>query len=318
MTVSLARRELSRVAPGRPSAVTIGVFDGVHRGHQHLVSVLLQRARQEQLATVALTFNPHPRTVLRPGTAVTYLTSLEERVELLQTLGLDAVGVLAFTSELAQLSPGEFLSMLVEELDMRLLVVGPDFALGRNRAGTIGVLRQIGESLGFRVEVAGLLAENDEKVGSSAVRQALSAGDVEGVARLLGRPFSLRGPVIAGERRGRTLGFPTANIAIGLDRALPAYGIYVTRAYVREDAFASCTSIGIRPTFGVEPRPTIETYILDFDEDVYGQEMRIDLLRRLRGEVRFDSVDELITQMHRDIEQTREWFGRQGEMRDET
>jgi riboflavin kinase/FMN adenylyltransferase len=308
MTVSLARRELSRVAPGRPCAVTIGVFDGVHRGHQHLVGVLLEHAQQHQLASVALTFNPHPRTVLRPGSAVTYLTSLEERIELLQGLGLDAVGVLAFTSELAQLAPQEFLALLVEELEMKLLVVGPDFALGRNRAGTIGVIRQIGESLGFRVEAANLLAENDEKVGSSSVRQALADGAVERVARLLGRPFSLRGPVVAGDRRGRTLGFPTANIAIGLDRALPAYGIYVTRAYVRENTYLSCTSIGVRPTFDVEPRPTIEAYILDFNEDVYGQEMRIDLLHRLRGEVRFDSADDLITQMHRDIGETREYF----------
>jgi riboflavin kinase/FMN adenylyltransferase len=308
VSVSLARRELARIAPGRPSAVTIGVFDGVHRGHQHLASRLIERARAEGLAAVALTFNPHPRAVLRPGFAVTYLTSLEERVELLQGLGLDAVGVLAFTSELAQLSPRDFLALLVEELQMKLLMVGPDFALGRNRAGTIGVMRQVGEELGFRVEVAPLLAEDGEKVGSSSVRQALSEGDVERVWRLLGRPFSLRGPVVTGDMRGRTLGFPTANIAIGLDRALPAYGIYVTRAFVRESAYESCTSIGIRPTFDVDPRPTVETFVLDFDEDVYGQEMRIELLARLRGEQKFDSAEALVAQMHRDIEDTRAYF----------
>ncbi|TMB71124.1 MAG: bifunctional riboflavin kinase/FAD synthetase [Chloroflexi bacterium] len=313
MSVSLARRELSRVAPGRPCGVTIGVFDGVHRGHQHLIGILMERARREGLATVALTFNPHPRTVLRPGTAVTYLTSLEERVELLQGQGLDSVGVLAFTSELAQLSAEDFLSLLVQELEMRLLVVGPDFALGRNRAGTIGVMREIGERLGFRVEVAPLLAEADEKVGSSAIRQALAAGDVERVGRLLGRPFSLRGPVVAGDRRGRTLGFPTANIAIGLDRALPAYGIYVTRAYVRESAYESCTSIGIRPTFDVEPRPIVETFILDFDEEIYGREMQIDLLHRQRGEERFASAEELIAQMEKDVRETHEWFREIGE-----
>ncbi len=312
MSVSLARRELSRIAPGRPCGVTIGVFDGVHRGHQHLIGMLIERSRGEGLATVALTFNPHPRTVLRPGTAVTYLTSLEERVELLQGQGLDSVGVLAFTSELAQLSAEDFLSLLVQELEMRLLVVGPDFALGRNRAGTIGVMREIGERLGFRVEVAPLLAEADEKVGSSAIRQALGAGDVERVGRLLGRPFSLRGPIVAGDRRGRNLGFPTANIALGLDRALPAYGIYVTRAYVRESAHESCTSIGIRPTFDVEPRPVVETFVLDFDEDIYGREMQIDLLHRLRGEERFASAEELITQMKKDVKATREWFKANG------
>lgn len=308
MSVTLARRELARIAPGRPSAVTIGVFDGVHLGHQHLVGKLCEQARAKDLAAVALTFNPHPRTVIRPGVAVTYLTSLEERVEQLQALGLDAVGILPFTSELAQLSPRDFLSLLVDELQMRLLMVGPDFALGRNRAGTIGVMRQVGKDLGFEVEVAPLLAEDGEKVGSSSIRQALAEGDVVRVAKLLGRPFSLRGPVVEGDRRGRTLGFPTANIAIGLDRALPAYGVYVTRAYVRETAYESCTSIGIRPTFDVEPRPTVETFILDFDEDIYGQEMRIELLERLRGELRFESVDDLVAQMHKDIAQTREHF----------
>jgi len=310
MSVSLARRELSRVSPGRPSAVTIGVFDGVHRGHQHLVSVLIERANSENLAAVALTFNPHPRAVIRPGTPITYLTSLEERVELLQGLGLDAVGVLAFTSELAQLSARDFLSLLFEELQMRLLVIGPDFALGRNRAGTVDVIREVGQELGFVVEVAPMLEETGEKVGSSTVRQALADGDVEKVARLLGRPFSLRGPVVHGDERGRTLGFPTANIAIGLDRALPAYGIYVTRAYVRESTHASATNIGVRPTFDVEPRPTVETFILDFDQDIYGEELKIELLARLRGEEKFDSVEALVAQMHRDVDASREYFAR--------
>jgi riboflavin kinase/FMN adenylyltransferase len=308
MSEYLARTELARVAPGRPTAVTIGVFDGVHRGHQHLVGVLLENARGQGLASVAVTFNPHPRSVLRPGMAITYLTSLEERVEQLQALGLDAVAVLPFTSELAQLSPEDFLRMLVEELQMKLLIVGPDFALGRNRAGTIGVMRQAGQRLGFRVEVAPLLAEEGEKVGSSAIRQALSEGDLGLVARLLGRAFSLRGPVIEGDRRGRTLGFPTANMAIGVDHALPAYGIYVTRSHLRESTHESCTSIGIRPTFDVEPRPTVETFIIDFDDDVYGQDMRIELLHRLRGEVKFENAGDLIEQMHRDIRDTREWF----------
>jgi riboflavin kinase/FMN adenylyltransferase len=141
-----------------------------------------------------------------------------------------------------------------------------------------------------------------------AVRQALAEGDVERVARLLGRPFSLRGPVVAGDRRGRTLGFPTANIAIGLDRALAAFGVYVSRALLREGAHESCTNIGIRPTFNVGPRPTVETFIIDFDEDIYGQELTIELLHRLRGELKFDSADDLIEAMHGDIRATRDWF----------
>lgn len=316
MTVSLARRELQRIAPGRPSAVTVGVFDGVHRGHRHLVAALLEEARRESLATVAITFNPHPRTVLQPGATIAYLTSLEERVELLQSLGLDAVGVLAFTSELAQLEPREFLGLLADELEMRLLLVGPDFAFGRNRAGTLEVSSKIGEDLGFRVEVASMLDEGGEKVGSTAVRQALAGGDVSRVAQLLGRPFSLRGPVIEGDKRGRELGFPTANIAIGLDHALPAYGIYVSRVYVRETAYEACTSIGVRPTFDADEKPTVEAFILDFDGDVYGEELRIDLLERLRDEERFESAEELVAQMHKDIDQTRGYFRSHGDPSD--
>ena len=312
MSVALLRGELSRVALGRPCAVTIGVFDGVHRGHQHLVALLLERARRDGLASVALTFNPHPRAVIRPGTAISYLASVEERVELLQALGLDAVGVLPFTSEVAQLSACDFQSLLVEQLEMKLLVVGPDFALGRNREGSVGVLRDIGDSLGYRVEVAALLAQDGEKVGSSSVRHALAQGNLEQVAGLLGRTFSLRGPVVMGARRGRTIGFPTANIALGPDRATPSFGIYVTRAYLRDGVRPSCTSIGVRPTFDSDASPTVETYILDFDGDLYGQELRIDLVHRLRDELKFDSVDDLVTEIRRDVQKTRDYFREHG------
>ena len=308
MSVTLARESLSRIALGRDAAVTIGKFDGVHRGHQHLVTHLIERAHAEGFASVVVVLYPNPATVLRPGTAVSYLTSLEERLQLLRRLGVDSAGIIPFTSELAQLSARDFASLLVEELSMRLLYVGPDFALGRRREGTVGVLRKIGGDLGFRVETAELLARDGEKVGSSAVRQALAAGDVEEVARLLGRPFTLVGPVVAGAHRGAGLGFPTANIAIGLDRVLPAFGVYVTRAFIRENEYLSCTNIGVRPTFDSEPRPTVEAFILDFDNDIYGQDIRIDLLHRLRDELKFDSVDDLVTQMHRDIADTREYF----------
>jgi riboflavin kinase/FMN adenylyltransferase len=308
MTVASARRELARIAPGRPAAVTIGMFDGVHRGHQHLIAGLRDRAVEEGLATVALTFNPHPRAVLRPGFVVTYLTSLEERVELLQGLGLDAVGVLPFTSELAQISARDFVGLLRDELEMKLLRVGPDFALGRGREGTVDVMRDLGAEMGFQVDVAQMLEDDGAKVGSTAIRQALEEGDVRTVMALLGRPYSLRGPVVLGDQRGRELGFPTANLAIGLDRALPAFGIYVTRAHVREGTHESATNIGVRPTFDVEPVPTVETYILDFDDDIYGEEMTIELLERLRGEEKFASAEALIDQMHRDVAAARAYF----------
>jgi len=305
---AFAREELRRAAaPGRSAAVAIGVFDGVHRGHRYLIDHLVERARNEGLAPLVVTFHPHPRSVLRPETPLTYLCSLEERVELLRALGVDDVAVLVFTTELAQLSARDFAALAVEELRMKLLVVGSDFALGRGREGTTDVLTAIGGETGFVVDVVPLLAASGEKVGSSAVRHALARGDMETAASLLGRPFALRGPVIKGAERGKGLGFPTANMAFGQDRALPAFGVYVTRAYLREGVFPAVTNIGLRPTFG-EDKPTVETFILDFQGEVYGQELRIELLHHLRGEMRFSGADALREQIEKDVAATRAYL----------
>ncbi len=311
---TFAREELRRAAvPGRAAAVAIGVFDGVHRGHRHLIGHLVDTARNEDLAALVVTFHPHPRSVLRPQTPLTYLCGLEERVELLRALGVDDVAVLAFTSELAQLSARDFVSLLVEELRLKRLVVGSDFALGRGREGTTDVLATIGGEMGFAVDVVPLLAADGEadapsgKVGSTAIRQALAQGDMETVATLLGRPFDLTGPVVKGAERGKTLGFPTANMAFGQDRALPAFGVYVTRAYLREGVFPAVTNIGLRPTFA-EDRPTVETFILDFQGEVYDQELRIELLHRLRGEIRFPSPEALREQIEKDVAAARAYL----------
>ncbi|MFQ6019606.1 MAG: bifunctional riboflavin kinase/FAD synthetase [Dehalococcoidia bacterium] len=318
MDTALAREELSRcgsAARGRESAVTIGKFDGVHRGHQFIVQRLLELAAAEGLASVVVTFNPHPVTVLRPGTPIAYLCSLEERVELLRGLGVDSVAILSFTSQLAQLSARDFVSLLREQLGMRLLLVGPDFALGRNREGDIERLRALGDEHGYRLEVAPMLTEPDrsgEKVGSRAIRAALAQGQMGAVARLLGRPFSLRGPVVPGAARGKALGFPTANLGISPDLALPALGIYVTRAYLCGNAYPSVTSIGVRPTFAPQARPTVEAYILDFEDDLYGQEMSLEVLHRLRDEEEFASVEDLVEAIKGDVEAGREYFRAQG------
>jgi riboflavin kinase/FMN adenylyltransferase len=303
----LAQEELSRAALGRDAAVAIGVFDGVHRGHRYLIGRLVERGRQEGLATMVVTFHPHPRLVVQPQTALTYLCSLEERIELLRELEVDSVAILSFTSELAQLSAREFVSLLVEELRMKLLVVGNDFALGRDREANAQGLEVIGQEMGFAVEEVALLTVNDEKVGSSATRLALARGNMETVTSLLGRPFSLRGPIVRGAERGKSLGFPTANIALGLDRALPAFGVYVTRAYLGESAYPAVTNIGLRPTFG-EDKTTVETYILDFEGELRGQELRIELLHRLRGEMRFPDADALKEQIEKDIAAARTYL----------
>ncbi|GBD13591.1 Riboflavin biosynthesis protein RibF [bacterium HR24] len=308
---ALAREELLRLDPGRESAVTIGKFDGVHRGHQHLVSWTVARARELGLASVVITLHPNPLTVLRPGMPITYLCSLEERLEMLRSLGPDRVGVLTFTSELALLSARDFVALLQETVRMRLLVGGPDMALGRDREGTLAVLSQLGREMGFRVETAPMLVEEGQKVGSSALRQALAEGDMEEVARLLGRPYRLRGPVVRGAGRGRDLGFPTANVAVAPDLALPAYGVYVTMAHVGGAALPSCTNVGVRPTFADEgPAVTVEAYILDYEGDLYGQVIGLEFLHRLRDELKFSSVAELVAAMHRDIEHTRQYLAR--------
>ncbi len=291
----------------RPSAVTIGKFDGVHRGHQHLVGQLIEHARRRDLASVVVTLHPHPITVLRPNTPITYLCSLEERVAALRALGVDQVGVLSFTSELAQLSYREFVSLLVDQLQLRFLLVGADFALGRDREGNAEAMRALAAERGFEIQELPLLGEGDAKVGSRVVREALTQGDVEAVARLLGRPFALHGPVVRGAERGRTIGFPTANIAIAADLALPSFGVYVTRARLGEKSYPSVTNIGQRPTFG-EVRPTIEVHLLDFDGDIYERDLRIDLLHHLRPEQRFDGVDELVAQIQQDVAAARSYF----------
>jgi riboflavin kinase / FMN adenylyltransferase len=300
-----AAEELHRFQAGRPTALTIGNFDGVHRGHQHLVRFVIERARGLGLAPGAVTLYPDPVRVLRPHEPMQYLTSLEERIELLHRLGLEVVAPLSFTSELAELSPRAFVSLLREHLDMRLLVMGPDNAFGRNREATPERVAELGRTLGFEVEVLPEpLAEEDRTVSSSAIRRALAEGDLQTVERQLGRQYSLRGPVVQGERRGRTMGFPTANIAVTPDRALPALGIYATWAYVGEARYPSATSVGTNPTFG-GASTTVETYIMDFDGDLYDEILRIDFVARLRPEEKFESLEAVKAQIASDVDDAR-------------
>ncbi len=302
---ALLREELARGATGRPSVVTIGKFDGVHRGHQHLIRQLRAKAAERGYASVVITFYPHPNTVLRPGAKVAYLTSLEERVALLEAQGVESVAPITFTSELAQLTAADFMALVQEELSMKQLVVGPDFALGRGREGNVDFLRSLGAERAFEVEVVGQLEDGGMPVRSSGVRDALAAGDIRELTRLLGRFFSLEGPVVRGAQRGRTIGYATANLALGADRALPAFGVYAVRVRLGEATYGGVANIGVRPTFN-GGAPTVETHIFDFDgRDLYGVEMRIEVLDRLRGEAKFASVDDLVEQIGRDSEQAR-------------
>ncbi len=301
----LVEEELARALPENDTALTIGVFDGVHLGHEFLIKKLKERASDGGLLSVVVTFHRHPRLVLSPRSNLTYLTSIKERIRLLESLGVGCVVTLSFTRELAELSAREFIGLLQKYLRMRSLVVGPDFALGKRREGDAPKLESLGEELHFSVEVVEPMVCEGGVVSSTAIRSALSQGEMIKVSQLLGRRFTLSGQVMKGDQRGKTLGFPTANLVPDPEQALPPDGVYTTRAFVNETAYTAVTNIGVRPTFG-DGKRVVEVHILDFEErELYGHEIRIELAHRLRGEVRFSGADELKEQMRRDVEQTR-------------
>ena len=299
--------ELKRVSPGRRSAVTIGVFDGVHRGHLHLISRLAREARADGLAAGVVTFVNHPITVLRPGAPVEMLMDLDERVRLLAGAGADFVAPVSFDRDLARLSAGAFLETLRDALGVRKLVVGPDFAMGRDREGDSETLPALARDAGVAFVTAELMTDPAGMVKSTAIRRLIAAGEVSDAARLLGRDFSVRGVVVQGQRRGRELGFPTANLDVPPGFVIPADGIYATWARVEGSATPrmAATSIGTRPTFDDGDNRTVEAFLLDFAEDIYGRSVRLHFARRLRGEEKFDSVDALLERMDEDVRQTK-------------
>jgi riboflavin kinase/FMN adenylyltransferase len=299
-------------APRRGSALTIGFYDGVHLGHRVVIGEVRRLAAELGAASVVLTFDPHPARVVRPESAPLLLTDLEQRLELLATTGVDAVLVLPFDEARAQEPAEEFVEeVLVGCLAARAVVVGEDFHFGAQRKGDVALLRAMGREAGFEVDGLQLLASaasSATPVSSTAIRTALSSGDVQAANRMLGRPHELRGPVVHGDGRGGPeLGFPTANLDLPPDLQLPAHGIYAAW-YLRPDGsrHAAAVNVGVRPTF-YERADTalVEAYLLDFEGDLYGEAARLQFVARLRGEERFSSVDALIAQMHADVDQVR-------------
>ncbi|MDY6893166.1 MAG: bifunctional riboflavin kinase/FAD synthetase [Chloroflexota bacterium] len=297
--------ELQNYTPERGTLLTIGVFDGVHLGHQHLIETLCSRAAAKNLLCGVVTFSRHPRAVLLPQTTMARLTTLEERTTLFKNLGVDLVVPIPFDSEVAALSAREFVTMLQKHLRMQGLVIGPDFALGRGREGNVVALKALGQELGFTVEVVGPLMVGEQMASSTAIRQALSRGDMETTSKLLGRHFSLSGTVVGGRERGQTLGYPTANLEVDSEHALPADGVYATRSHIGDTVYKSVTNIGMRPTFNERER-TIEVFLLDFTRNIYGEELTIDIVERLRGEMKFADSGELVAQIDKDVERAKE------------
>jgi riboflavin kinase/FMN adenylyltransferase len=295
------------------SVVTIGAYDGVHRGHQRVLHLVRELASTRRLDAAVVTFDRHPAQVVRPESAPKLLTSLDQKLELLDATGdVDVCCVLTFDEARSRETAEEFVTeVLVEKLRARLVVVGEDFHFGYKRGGNVPLLGRMGAELGFEVLGLGLVAVEGDPGGtvysSTRIRQLLAEGDVAEAARLLGRPHEVRGTVVEGDRRGRTLGFPTANLAVPAEICLPADGIYAGTFAAEDDlARAAAISLGRRPTFYEHADASLlEAYVLDFDGDLYGQRAKVRFVERLRGEQRFDNVDELVEQMGRDVEATR-------------
>jgi riboflavin kinase/FMN adenylyltransferase len=286
--------------------VTIGVFDGVHRGHQEMIQHALRRARAAMLPLVLITFDPHPSEVVRPGSHPPVLTPVKRKAELVESLGVDAFFVLPFTTELSRMPPDEFVHVvLVEKLHAAAIVVGDNFRFGHKAAGDLDLLRTLGTRFGFSTEGVGMLRDDDVTLSSTFVRSSIDAGDVSQAEKALGRPHRIDGIVVRGEGRGRQLGYPTANVHTDRHIAIPADGIYAGWALLRDKRLEAAISVGTNPTFEGRQR-TVEAYILDFDEDIYGVELGVEFVERLRGMEKFDNVEDLITQMGVDVERTRE------------
>ncbi len=289
----------------RPCNLAIGNFDGVHRGHQALLGAMIDDARRHGRQAGLLTFDPHPTIVLRPDRVQSYLTTMAERLEALAELPLDFAVVYPFSLETARTPARAFIAALQQALRLAALWVGPDFALGRNREGDVDALQAMGAELGFSVHVIEPQLLQGEEVRSGRVRTYLLEGDVQAAALQLGRPYQVTGQVVAGAQRGRSIGFPTANLAVPEGRLLPANGVYATWVHLDDDPvmrgrrLASVTNIGVRPSFDNGQR-TVETHLLDFDGDLYGRPLTLLFAARLRPEQRFPSVDALIAQIGQD------------------
>ena len=293
-------KELACLSPTKGMLLTIGVFDGVHLGHKYLLSELVKQARLKGLISGVVTFKQHPHSLLEPQANLQFLTSLPQKIRLLKDEGVEVIIILTFTLELAQIGAPQFIGLLQKYLKMRGLVVGPDFALGRNREGNIDTLRTLEQGMNFSLTVVPLITKNSEVISSTTIRDALAEGAMRKVHNLLGRHFSLEGRVIAGSGRGTELGFPTANLDIEPAQAIPADGIYATWAYIDAQPHQSVTHIGKRPTFG-ETERTLEVHILDYNGELYRCKLKIEIIERLRSEQKFDTAEKLTKQIIKDV-----------------
>ncbi len=291
------------------SVLTIGNFDGVHLGHQALLRLLTNKARALGLPAVVLTFEPHPREFFAPQKAPARLASLREKLVLLAAAGVDMTRIVRFNARFSALTAEQFIDrVLVDSLQVRHLIIGDDFCFGAGRKGDFAMLQAAGERKGFVVEAMPTHAFAGERVSSSAVREALAQGDLDGAARLLGRPYSIAGRVVHGEKVGRAIGFPTANIHLK-GRHPPLSGIYTVEVEgLAPEPVPGVASVGVRPTVDDSGRPTLEVHLFDWSADCYGAHLRVHFLRKQRDEEKYDSLDALSAQIALDVQDARDWF----------
>ncbi len=296
----------------RPTVLTLGVFDGLHLGHQLIMQTVVERAKAVNAVPTAITFDPHPRAVLHPETAPPLLQTLDQRLANFEVLGIEQAIVIPFTSEFASTPAEEFLSgILHDRLQAKEVYLGKGFAFGRSRGGNIDLLKRMSGELGFFADEVPEVQLRGHRISSSEIRKLLATGRVNLARRMLGRPYGVEGVVVRGNRRGHTIGFPTANLKPH-NRVIPKFGVYATATLVGGKWRRSITNIGVRPTFETQADPSIETYLFDFDSDLYGDVLRVRFLHRIRDERKFNGIEELKAQIEKDSRTALNYFRHEG------
>ena len=296
----------------RPSVLTLGVFDGLHIGHQQIMKTVVERSRVCRATATAITFDPHPRAVLHPESAPPLLQTLDQRLTNLEVLGIEQAIVIKFDTDFASQPAERFLERIVHDrLQAREVYLGQGFAFGKDRGGNIELLRSMSTKLGSTADEVPEVTLRGKRVSSSAIRRLLTDGKVNLARRMLGRPYGVEGVIIRGDRRGHTIGFPTANLR-PQNRVIPKFGVYATATLIDGTWRRSITNIGVRPTFEAASDPSIETYVFDFDGDLYGSVLRVRFLHRIRDERKFNGIEELTAQIERDTQTARNYFSHPG------
>ncbi|MCY7376451.1 MAG: bifunctional riboflavin kinase/FAD synthetase [Pyrinomonadaceae bacterium] len=296
----------------RSTVLTLGVFDGLHLGHQRIMEIVVNRAKAIDAIPTAITFDPHPRSVLYPENAPPLLQTLDQRLANFEVLGIEQTIVIRFDRDFANQNAEEFLRDIVHErLQAKEVFLGKGFAFGKNRGGNIELLRKMSVELGFFADEVDEVTLRGQRISSSKIRHLLADGKVNLARRMLGRPYGVEGQIVRGDQRGRTIGFPTANLK-PRNRVVPRFGVYTTATLIKDVWRRSITNVGVRPTFEGSQEPSIESYVFDFDGDLYGDVLRVRFLHRIRDEKKFGGIEELKTQIGKDTNTALRFFARRG------